>query len=160
MRKSKIKYISLLLLIIGINLFLVPLFELNNTRFSNNELKKNEAISLNHLSPLISNNLKTDVDYLNTGLESTNSILDNQLKEYLLDTSSFDEVNPSDIKIIVLFKSEMVKEERVSIIESIFKEYEILANYDIIPGIYLKINPKAAGIAPIFKINTREPARI
>jgi subtilisin family serine protease len=141
MRKSKLENKSLLFLIIVISLFLVPLFALNSIRVTNTKSNKNEIITINQLSPLFSNNNKNYNEYLNTRLTGTGSILDVQLKEFLLNTSSLDESNISDLKVIVLFEAITSKKERVGIIKSIFEEYDILANYDIIPGLYLRINP-------------------
>ncbi|MFX1594940.1 MAG: S8 family serine peptidase [Promethearchaeota archaeon] len=46
----------------------------------------------------------------------------------------------SDIMVIVFFDENTDKEGRVVILDSVFEEYALLYNYDIIPGIALKIN--------------------
>jgi len=46
------------------------------------------------------------------------------------------------IKIIILFKDGISKSERIELIDSVFDEYEIINNYNIIPGVYIKCDPK------------------
>ncbi|GAG75056.1 unnamed protein product, partial [marine sediment metagenome] len=58
--------------------------------------------------------------------------------------NSFELLQESDVtemKIIMLFKEETSKSERIELIASILDEYEIIDNYDIIPAVYLKCDP-------------------
>ena len=58
--------------------------------------------------------------------------------------NSFELLQESDVtemKIIMLFKEETAKSERIEIIASILDGYEIISNYDIIPAVYLKCDP-------------------
>ena len=141
MRKSKIKYKPLIFLIILINLFLIPLFGLGYFSSTNYKLDSNEEINTEQLSSLIINKKLHRNSDLNFELNRIDSVFDEQLKDYLVDTNLFSNLNPVDLKIIILFESETTKRERINIVDSIFEEYEILANYEIIPGIYLKIDP-------------------
>jgi subtilisin family serine protease len=58
--------------------------------------------------------------------------------------NSFDLLQESDVtemKIIMFFKEDTSKSERIEVIASILDEYEIIDNYDIIPAVYLKCDP-------------------
>jgi len=66
------------------------------------------------------------------------SIFDNSLKS-LLENLNFSNNNSSKyINAIFLFEKGINKKERKNLIDSIFENYEILRNFEIIPGIYLK----------------------
>jgi subtilisin family serine protease len=107
-------------------------------------------VSANH-SNLSDIELKVDElsfitsDYVNN--ENSDSILllnkrDSLFGDLLI--NSFDLLQESDVtemKIIMLFKEETLKSERIEVIASILDEYEIIDNYDIIPAVYLKCDP-------------------
>ena len=141
MRKSKTKFKPLIFLIILINLLSIPVFGLTYFGSNNYGLNSYEKINTEQLNSLIT--YKKDLRDLDSNfeLDGKNSIFDEKLKEYLSGTNSFEKKIPADLKIIILFKSKTTKQERVAIVDSIFDEYELLANYEIISGIFLKINP-------------------
>ncbi len=141
MRKSKTYYNSFILLILLITFFLIPFLGLANLSPINHDLNPNEEINVDQISSLFTNKINSDNLDLNIHVENEGSVFDEKLKEYLSGTKSFDKMTQANIKVIILFQSDTTKQERVSIIDSIIEDYEILANYDIIPAIYLKLNP-------------------
>ncbi len=54
---------------------------------------------------------------------------------------SFQDSEDTKLKIIMLFTEGTPKSERIEAIDSIFNEYQIIDNYDIIPAVYLKADP-------------------
>ncbi|NVM16882.1 MAG: S8 family serine peptidase [Candidatus Lokiarchaeota archaeon] len=80
----------------------------------------------------------------NGNFDSTLSInkQDNIFGELLIKSiESTQKSDVTEIKIIMLFKEETSKSERIELISSIIDEYEIIDNYDIIPAVYLKCDP-------------------
>jgi len=63
------------------------------------------------------------------------------LKECLVNITNSAQDNPTNIKIIVHFKDSLSKEDRIKVLDSVFIDYKLITNYDIISGIYLEINP-------------------
>jgi hypothetical protein len=83
--------------------------------------------------------------------EKYNSIISLNRKDALFDDLLIKELNFIEssqqcdvtlIKIIIIFKNEISKSERIKLIDSVFDEYEIINNYNIIPGVYMECNPK------------------
>lgn len=71
-----------------------------------------------------------------------NALFDDLLIKELNFIESSQQHDETLIKIIILFKDGISKSERIELIDSIFDEYEIINNYNIIPGVYMKCNPK------------------
>ncbi|MFX1568238.1 MAG: S8 family serine peptidase [Promethearchaeota archaeon] len=69
------------------------------------------------------------------------SKFDIYLTDYLVNITYNLNDNPSKIKIIVHFENSLSKEERIKVLDSIFTDYKLITNYDIISGIYLEIKP-------------------
>ena len=68
---------------------------------------------------------------------------DNLFGKKLIATLKSNQVDDdSKIKIIMLFDEDTSKLERIKIISSTLTSSEIIDNYDIIPGVYLKCDPK------------------
>ncbi len=63
------------------------------------------------------------------------SIYDKSLKDFLNSIPLLKECNPKYVKIVVLFDTETTKQGRINIIRSILEDYQIIYNYNIIPGI-------------------------
>ncbi|MHA1671184.1 MAG: S8 family serine peptidase [Promethearchaeota archaeon] len=66
-----------------------------------------------------------------------NSIFDTDLRQLLSDCST---LKPQKVKIIIIFEENIEKDHRIDIINSVFEEFEILGNYDIISGTYLSLS--------------------
>ncbi|MFW9971220.1 MAG: S8 family serine peptidase [Candidatus Odinarchaeota archaeon] len=127
--------------LIFISYFLIPLtgIQLN---YSNNSFQTEKYINnLGSLhSSLISesNNNKTN---LNQYTKTKYSKFDSSLDEYLTNLTLNQSENKELLQIIILFENSINKEGRIDILKSIFNNYIIVRNYDIIPGIYVKISP-------------------
>jgi subtilisin family serine protease len=89
--------------------------------------------------------LPSDVGLSHSGSNSLSdnlrSVFDDNLKSSLL---KFEMSSPSDqhyMKVILLFEEHVDKVNRIEIISSVFEDYRIISNYDIISGTYIKISP-------------------
>lgn len=139
MRKSKTFFASFILLILVINFSLISFLGLAKLGPINHDPNPNEELKVDQISSLFTNKGNSDDLDLTIHLENKDSVFDEKLKEYLSGMKSFDKITQTNIKVIILFDSDITKQERVRTIDSIFEGYEILVNYDIIPAIYLKL---------------------
>ena len=141
MRKLKINYNFVALFIIFTSYFVLPFLGQGFKNHFNNNLNQKETLDLkNVFFPL--NKPKSSYNYNPiTGSGIKPSIFDKLLNEYLSNITLFEKTNLQDIKAIILFENEISKQERINIIDSVFKDYKILSNFDIIPGTSLQINP-------------------
>ncbi len=141
MRKIKKSITLLIPAIIFVTYFIIPFIgiQLNSSDpynpNSNNTIKMD--LSPTSFSTQISSNDIVLEDYS----EKENSKYDTYLEEFLLNITLAKISNPKEIKIIVHFEESIPKEERVDILDSVFNDYNLVTNYDIISAIYLKINP-------------------
>lgn len=71
-----------------------------------------------------------------------NALFDDLLIKELNSIESSQKHDATLIKIVILFKEGISKSERIQLIDSAFDEYEIISNYNIIPGVYMKCDPK------------------
>ena len=71
-----------------------------------------------------------------------NALFDDLLIKELNFIESSQQSDATLIKIIILFKDGISKSERIKLIDSVFDEYEIINNYNIIPGVYMKCDSK------------------
>jgi serine protease AprX len=135
MKHFKKRATILFLLILASQIFLpgviISLKDLNSKNF--NDLNKSDSI-------LNSNNLFTQeqpiIDNPNNDNPSIyNSNLDNYLNEKLQSSNKKEKIT-----VIINFIEPLAKKERLTIIDSLFNDYEIIYNYDIISGTFLKIN--------------------
>lgn len=70
-----------------------------------------------------------------------NSVYDDTLKLFLDSYISSDSSVSEKVKIIILFDEFTTKEHRLKIISSLFEDYQIINNYNVISGIALACNP-------------------
>ncbi|MHA2087838.1 MAG: S8 family peptidase, partial [Promethearchaeota archaeon] len=77
----------------------------------------------------------------NSLIDSLKSVFDDNLRNSLhkLDISSHNDQNY--MKVIFLFEDDAKKVQRIEVIDSIFDDYQIIDNYDLISGTYVKISP-------------------
>ncbi|MHA1499466.1 MAG: S8 family serine peptidase, partial [Promethearchaeota archaeon] len=109
----------------------------------NSDLENNEKYYINpELNSILTSIYSVD-DLVNPGLNiiddqfDENSIFDTDLRQLL---SNISNSKSQKVKIIVIFKEDIDKDHRINIIKSVFEEYEILGNYDIISGTYLRLS--------------------
>ncbi|MHA1149979.1 MAG: S8 family peptidase [Promethearchaeota archaeon] len=99
-----------------------------------------ETVSVEHNSNKVPLNFGCLRDAEHSAI--SNNIYDTYLKEELnklvLDQSCTDK---DKIKVIIMFEDNESKENRINIIDSIFNEYTVLWNYDIIPGVFMQLSP-------------------
>ncbi|MFX0074128.1 MAG: S8 family serine peptidase [Candidatus Hermodarchaeota archaeon] len=113
-------------------------------------LGSSNLVSINH-SEYNDNRLKFDeLPFITTtkGNKETPDIsTQSNKRDRLFDDrliSSYESIPDSkyvEMKIIMLFEEETSKSERILAIDAVLNEYEMIDNYDIIPGVYLKCDP-------------------
>lgn len=140
MTKLKKKSNLLILTILFVAYFFIPMVGVQLINYSYYDKNLKSTIDLDSLPSSLSS--QTDSNNFNSevynGIEG--SKYDDLLKEFLLNQTLDQNNNLVDTKIIVLFEDYISKDNRITIIDSIFEDYKILSNYDIIPGVYLKID--------------------
>jgi len=138
MRNLK-KKITILILFLNLSLYIFIPFS-GKLYIPDNKNNKNLS---DNISGFIQNvNIQENSkDILIPKNNDKDSIYGVYLREELtkLKCSNYD--STARIKIIIMFPENISKEQRISIIDSLFNDYEIINNYNIIPGVYLKVNP-------------------
>jgi serine protease AprX len=140
--KSKIGFFIIALLVFNA---IVSPFYINaiNSPIDSKSLANLELPLANAVQAFSSNQITEEVNF-NTNNIQKSGIFDDLLLNDLLDK----EHNPES-RVIILFKEGTSKSIRAELIESIFDNFEIIYNYDIISALYLKcdteelINQKA-----------------
>ena len=86
----------------------------------------------------IDDSLNPDLNIIDGNFDD-NSIFDADLRQILSNSSNS---NSQKVKIIMMFEENIEKDQRINIINSVFEreEFEILGNYDIISGTYLRLS--------------------
>ena len=129
--RRKIGFLIITLLIF--NAIISP-FYINGVKSPiNSKSLANSELPLNKLTQTFSDNKITREVNINDNNIQKITIFD----DLLLNDLSDKEHDPES-KVIILFKEGISKSTRVELINSIFDNFEIIYNYDIIPGIYLK----------------------
>ena len=160
MTKLKNKLNLLILTGIFVSYFFIPMVGIQVMNYDDYDQNLKSTIDLDSLP----SSLLPQADSFNfnsgghKGIEA--SKFDDLLKEYLLNQTLDQTRNSADTKIIVIFEDYISKENRITVLDSIFEDYKILSNYDIIPGVYLRIESnqlirnekKIQGITAIKKI--------
>ncbi len=140
MIKFKNKNIFLIIIFVFIGFQFFPIIGLGYFGYESPNLNQIDDFDLRSSpsSQLRDNDLENfnSKSYINDGF----SIFDDSLKEFLVNLSQQEQKTPKKVKIIIHFNDKISKEERVEIISSIFNEYEIISNYDIISALYLKVD--------------------
>ncbi len=128
---------ALILTFILINLLSIPLIAYSYNLNVDKNVATNVNLDYDYLTKLIS----TDQDEINIDSNYNNNkevtIFDESLTEFLLNYSLGYESASDRVKVIILFKEGIAKEDRINIIDNIFEFYEIISNYNIISGVYL-----------------------
>ncbi|MHA1987182.1 MAG: S8 family serine peptidase [Promethearchaeota archaeon] len=129
--------------------------------------------------PLASQSNITKVDYSNIILpnelelgrsesdslsDNLKSVFDDSLRRSLLDYSVSSQSDQEYMKVILEFEKDITKATRIEIIDSLFEDYKIISNYNIISGTYISISPVELlakqdildGMAEIKKISKSE----
>jgi len=96
---------------------------------------KNANSSLNDNEKII-----PEQTILNNIFSSNSSVYDSNLKNYLNEFDLKFKDNEK-VPIIIRFIETISKQKRLDIIDSLFDDYEVNENYDIIHGTFLKVNP-------------------
>ncbi|MCK4686706.1 MAG: S8 family serine peptidase, partial [Candidatus Lokiarchaeota archaeon] len=140
MIKFKNKNIFLIIIFVFIGFQFFPLIGLGYYGYESPNLNQIDDFDLRSSpsSQLRDNDLENfnSESYINDGF----SIFDNSLKNFLQNFYLQKQNSPIKVKIIIHFDDKISKDERLEIIDSIFNNYEIINNYNIISAIYLKLN--------------------
>lgn len=141
MIKFKTKANKIIILLICINFLLSPSSGLGLANADNSSLNQKIALDDALFSSILSEQKNINNFRLKEQLNDKNSIFDDSLKVFLANLSLTRNDNPKNVKIIVLFDEDTKKEDRINLIDLYFEDYQVLSNYDIIPGTYLSCNP-------------------
>ncbi len=136
----KINYLLITILII--NAIINPVLGIGTVRnINHNNLQKLELdfSGLLYTSSDQANNERYDSIL---PFNKENALFDDLLIKELNFIQSSQQRDKTLIKIIILFKDEISKSERIELIDSVFDEFEIINNYNVIPGVYMKCDPK------------------
>ncbi|UCC21136.1 MAG: S8 family serine peptidase, partial [Promethearchaeota archaeon] len=141
MTRLKKKSNVLIATLIFISLFVIPFIGIK-LNYSNvyNQMEK-DTIQPNSLPSSIMSQSSLSNLLIEEDSELKLSKFEKELSIFLDNLSLSYIENLDYVKIIILFKDSVQKVERIEILESILDDYEIISNYDIIPGIYIKVNP-------------------
>ncbi|MHA1375855.1 MAG: S8 family serine peptidase, partial [Promethearchaeota archaeon] len=141
MKNFRLNKQALILCYIMACMLLIPIMASGSS--DNSDLENNEKYYINpELNSILTSIYSVD-DLVNPGLNiiddqfDENSIFDTDLRQLL---SNISNSKSQKVKIIVIFKEDIDKDHRINIIKSVFEEYEILGNYDIISGTYLRLS--------------------
>ncbi|GAH45619.1 unnamed protein product, partial [marine sediment metagenome] len=89
--------------------------------------------------------LPSEVDFSLSGSDSLTdnikSVFDDNLRSSLLNLEGPSQGDQNYMKVIILFEEGINKARRIEIINSLFEDYKIISNYDIISGTYITISP-------------------
>ncbi|MFX0180038.1 MAG: S8 family serine peptidase [Candidatus Hodarchaeota archaeon] len=139
MKKNIINLKKLLITTVLIITVLTPVFGIN-AFFSQNAISgENLKTDLKSLS--LASELQSILKSSTQKLDSDKNVFDEDLNKYLEDIT-FGQILEEKVKIILLFDDTVDKSERINAINSVLDNYEIIANYNIIPGIYLSCDSK------------------
>ncbi len=118
----------------------VPLIGLGYFGHEYNDLNQINDIDLESLpsSQLLDTNLENT--NLKTYVTDDFTLFDDLLEDFLANVSQQEQKTPKKVKVIIHFDEKITKEERVETIGSIYDDYEIISNYDIISALYLKVD--------------------
>ncbi|MHA2129650.1 MAG: S8 family peptidase, partial [Promethearchaeota archaeon] len=137
--RKKISFIILTFIFTSFITFSIFGFGFIGNNYEDLNLKP-ESNNFNQLSSSIREQVNSNNQYLDSQIDNENSVFNYLLKETLLDLYSIHQNAPKKVKIIILFKDQINKEKRIDIISSAFQDYNIITNYEIIPGTYIKVN--------------------
>ncbi|MFX1601427.1 MAG: S8 family serine peptidase, partial [Promethearchaeota archaeon] len=141
MTKLKKKSNLFIIVVIFISYFVIPIMGIQLNYANTNVQVQQKPIKVDSLPISLTSQSSTN-DLNSEGLSAyISSKFDNELNEFLTNLTIFQKENPRSIKVVVLFENSVSKEGRIEILDSVFDEYKLVNNYDIIPGTYLKINP-------------------
>ena len=131
----------LTIIIIFVSFIIVPVIGIQLNYSNTYDQVQQESIKLNSLPSSLESQINTDNIEFKSQSEYKISKFDSELNKYLTIRTVLEGEIPESIKVIILFEDSVSHEKRIEILDSIFDDYELVYNYDIIPGTYIKINP-------------------
>jgi len=141
MTKLKIKINLITLIIIIVSYFVIPFIGIQLGNSDSYNLNQESKINLDSLT----SSFETQINSNDISQESSSSFqsskFDKNLNEFCANLIKSPESNSKDINVIISFEESLSKEERINILDSVFDNYELRKNYEIISGTYIKINP-------------------
>jgi subtilisin family serine protease len=84
---------------------------------------------------------QNEISEFNSDLNKENNIFDPLLNDFLLNYSIQSLPTEEKVNVIILFDDGVLRSKRINIIDNIFNKYEIINNYNLIPGVYLSCDP-------------------
>ena len=111
--------------------------------YSNNTISsmdKNQRISSEQINEAFFKNNPAKSDKNQLTVDRKTSLFGVELESYLMELNAKSEKISGKIKLIIMFKDQTGKEVRLDYLESIFNNYKVIYNYDVIAGVYLEVD--------------------
>lgn len=111
--------------------------------YSNNtvsSIDKNQRISSEQINEAFFKNNPAKSDKNQLTVDRKTSLFGVELESYLMELNAKSEKISGKIKLIIMFKDQTGKEVRLDYLESIFNNYKVIYNYDVIAGVYLEVD--------------------
>ncbi|TKJ23935.1 MAG: hypothetical protein CEE43_01870 [Promethearchaeota archaeon Loki_b32] len=141
MRRSRNRISFLILLTIFFSYFIIPFIGTRLNSSNLNDQNINNEIDLKSLSSSLSSGINSDKNNLENYSSYQISKYGTTLNKFLSNITLNHDSNQKEVKVIVVFDKSLSKKEHVVLLDSIFDNYNLISNYDIIPGAYIKLNP-------------------
>ncbi|MHA1931927.1 MAG: S8 family serine peptidase [Promethearchaeota archaeon] len=141
MRKPRKNILFLIIITVFISFQLLPLLGLGEWNKNNslvNQLDIEESDYLDYIAPREADLRQYKSNTLSNNLKS---VIDENLRISLTNLDSSSHSDQNYMKLILLFEEDVNKAKRIEIIDSMFEDYKIINNYDIIAGTYIKLSP-------------------
>ena len=141
MKYFKIYKKAVVLTFILYNLLGLPFIVYSYNLNANNNLSSPIKLDTDVLSQISSLGQNVFFTESNSDLNRENDIFGPLLNDFLLNYSVQSPSTEEKVNVIILFEDGVLRSERINIIDNIFNNYEIINNYNIIPGVYLSCDP-------------------
>ncbi len=141
MTKLKNKNKSIALTIILFSYFVIPFIGIqlvNSNPYSQNQ---NIKVDTNSLKSAIKNSINSNEINQEDFSSISNLKFDSDLNKLLTNLIETPKKEQKSINVIVSFDESLSKGERIQILDSVFDNYELKNNYDIISATHVKVNP-------------------
>ncbi|MCK4285116.1 MAG: S8 family serine peptidase [Candidatus Lokiarchaeota archaeon] len=141
MRKSRKNIFFLIIIAVLISFQFFPLLglgEINTNNFLTDQLN---VTKLDYSNFVLPNEVDLSLSESESLSDNIKSVFDDNLRSSLLNLEGPSQGDQNYMKVIIHFEEGINKPKRIEIINSLFEDYKIISNYDIISGTYITISP-------------------
>ncbi|NVM36978.1 MAG: S8 family serine peptidase [Candidatus Lokiarchaeota archaeon] len=141
MTKLKKKINFIILTIILVSYFVIPFIGIQLVNSDSYNQNQKSILNLESLTSSLETHVNSNDINQEISSNFQSSKFDENLNKFLTNLNKNPESNPKDINVIISFEESLPKEERIDILDSVFDNYELKKNYDIISSTHIIINP-------------------